>query len=56
MKYFEDDMYFDDDEFCSYTDSHLFLEVLPLKLTSADNCLASPDDWLDTILYIRGIK
>jgi hypothetical protein len=30
--------------------------VEPLKITSADNKLATPDDWLDTIEYIWGIK
>jgi hypothetical protein len=30
--------------------------VEPLKITSADDKLASPDDWLDTIEYIWGIK
>jgi hypothetical protein len=58
--YFDDLDYIYDDEYGSATNEWQWLVipniVEPLKLTSADDCLASPDDWLDTILFIRGIK
>jgi hypothetical protein len=52
-----DEYLLDGCEWCSTTAGESFYNVVePLKLTSADNLIATADDWIDTYLFIRGIK
>jgi hypothetical protein len=51
-----DDYLAQDCEWCSTSFDTVYNIVEPLRLTSADNLIATPDDWIDTYLFIRGIK